>query len=619
VDRQAGRPLLFWAATLSLSVLLVATVSSVTYLPTNDGPEAVFSTHAQNHYNDAASAVLRAQLVPTWQFAAKGFTLLYAPLERFMGWEAGLRVALSVIVLGTAWGFLTLVRAINPERRVLSFLGFPLALTWSFYMGFFAFAIGSAIGLFTLAIVVEQDPKTAKRWGLVALLLLVQAVAHVFSAAVTGALIAGVTLGRGSRQELFGRLGRLVVVGLPAGAVLVLAALTRAPGQVVVAGTVLFTPLRETLTMLPRLLLPGPGLRAFVAAGMLLAVVVAVVSARRRAGGVDRTLALLGIALLVLAIVGPRDVPGWQLMSPRFLPTGALLLVALVPLERARASLRSVMGALVFACAVSSLAMSWALHSRLAAACSDVVDALAVPIERRGLQLPVSLEPACGVTPDPLHSEVPYLANLRHIGALFAVAEGGSTPYLFAGSASAHAFMVRPGGMPVPPVPNTERFWPVFDSTDFKTNDTSRRHVVDELAVLGMFYEGAVVTGARPADFEVWDARGYVTDWRRGSVLLAHFSPCVLDVWMPHDAGTPVFDVGAGERTLMPGLEVAGEPVGALVHFALRGAPCGRVWVHPRWPAPQRACTSAAPSGKIYATVTHAEAAIPCPAVVDRD
>ena len=230
----------------------------------------------------------------------------------------------------------------------------------------------------------------------------------------------------------------------------------------------------------------------------------------------------------------------------------------------------------------------------------------------------MSLEPACGVSPDPLTSEVPYDTMLHHIGALFAVAEGGSTPYLFAGSASVHAFVVRPNGMPVPPVPDTEHYWPLFATRDFRENDTVRRHVLDELAVLGMYYEGVDVTGAREGDFELWDARGYVTDWKRGSVLLAHFAPCTLDVILPTTNDdremSPVFDVGAGLRTMSTALHVEGHlgPSGnALTHFTLAGEPCGRIWVQPRW-APPRACTNAAPSGKLYATVTHDSGVIVC-------
>ena len=599
--------------------MLVATVWSISYLPTNDGPEGVFAAHVLNHYDDPASAVLRAQLVPTWQFAARGFTLVFGPLERLLGWHDALQVSVALIVLANAWAYLAFVIAIEPRRRALAFLGFPMALSWSLYMGFFAFCIGSAAGMGTLAFVVKRDPRTAARWSLVALLLLVQSVLHVFSAAVTGLLVVGVTLARASREERAARLGTLALIGVPAGCVLAAADMTRAPGHLALAAGVVFRPVRETLALIPRLLLPGPALRALVATGLLCVAVVVGVRAARRAGGMARGVGLLAVTLLGLALAGPRDLPGWQLMSPRFLPTGALLMLALVPLERLTRPGRLAVSLWLFACAVTSLGVSRTFHGTLAAGCSEVIDALSAPISRKGLVLPVSLEPACGVTADLQTSQVPYLANLHHIGALFAVADGGSTPYLFAGSASAHAFKIRPNGMPVPPVPDPEHFWPIFDGAEFRTQNGPRQRVLDELAVLGTFYEAVVVTGARAADFETWDARGYVTDWRRGSVLLAHFDACTLDVTLPASDPPPAeMDVGVGARMLLTGVRPDRQVTEDVAHFRVAGAPCGRIWVQPRWDGGARACESAAQSGKVYATVSHGDGKVGCMRVVDR-
>ena len=43
------------AALVALSALLVGTMWVVPYLPTNDGPEWIFATHAENHYADLAA------------------------------------------------------------------------------------------------------------------------------------------------------------------------------------------------------------------------------------------------------------------------------------------------------------------------------------------------------------------------------------------------------------------------------------------------------------------------------------------------------------------------------------------------------------------------------------
>ena len=329
MDRRA-----FWLCSGALSAMLVASVW-LPYLPTNDGPEGVFAAHVLNHYDDPASAVLRAQLVPSWQFAARGFTLLFRPLELMLGWQAGLRVALALILLVTAWGYVALVHALEPRRWALSLLGFPLALTWPLYMGFFAFAIGSAMGLVTLAVVVESEPRNARRWALVALLLFAQAVAHVFSAAVTGVLILGVTLFRSPRRDRLTRAVHVAVAGLPAAGILVASALTRAPGQVAIAGTFLYPPMRETLALLPRFLSPGPEARALVVMSLVMVFAVVALASAPRARDVDRAFIILGVSLLVLSRSRCQETsPAGSSCRRAFSPTGALLVVATCPVER---------------------------------------------------------------------------------------------------------------------------------------------------------------------------------------------------------------------------------------------------------------------------------------------
>jgi hypothetical protein len=48
-----------------------------------------------------------------------------------------------------------------------------------------------------------------------------------------------------------------------------------------------------------------------------------------------------------------------------------------------------------------------------------------------------------------------------------------------------------------------------------------------------MNFESVVLTAARPDDIALWLGRGYVADWTRGSVLLAHFEP------RPESTGAP--------------------------------------------------------------------------------
>lgn len=427
-------PWLWRALAVALSVGLVGTLWAVPYLPTNDGPESVFSAHAENHYSDPGS-IYSDQLVPTWQYASKGFSLVFGPLEGLFGWQDALRVTLCLSVLATAWGTVLLVEVVDPRRRALGFLGFPLALSWVLYMGFFAFTIGAGLGLFALARVVKVRPRTGRQWAILGALLLLQSTLHVFSAVLTGLVIASVCLFRARKDERAGEFGKLLLAGLPAVGVAFGSALQPAPGQVGFMGS-RFTmlPWRETLATLPRLIAPGPAPRALLLTTLIGVAAVASVARMVRPAetgeeaGAQRGLACAGVTLLALGVFAPRDIPGWQLMSPRFLPLGALLVLATAPFERLRGKGSAVASVGLFVVAVGSLAASWSFHRALVAGCSDVIAALSADVRRTRLQLPVNLNPVCGIAADPVESEVPYMSPLRHIGALLAVVEGGRRP-----------------------------------------------------------------------------------------------------------------------------------------------------------------------------------------------
>jgi hypothetical protein len=59
----------------------------------------------------------------------------------------------------------------------------------------------------------------------------------------------------------------------------------------------------------------------------------------------------------------------------------------------------------------------------------------------------------------------------------------------------------------------------------------------------------------RPSDLSVWEERGFVSDWMRGSVLLAHFEPCSLDLTFPRDVSAlpQELEVGLGAHRVFRG------------------------------------------------------------------
>jgi hypothetical protein len=184
----------------------------------------------------------------------------------------------------------------------------------------------------------------------------------------------------------------------------------------------------------------------------------------------------------------------------------------------------------------------------------------------------------------PGDAEVPFLAPLQHIGSLYATAEGGLTPYTFASNPVTSPFTLRPDAIHPPPVPPPEKYLPIFASSRFATDPSFRRAEESEVATYGMFYEGILLTGATPDDLALWHRRGFVADWERGSVMIAHFEPCPIDVVLPASTPLPKLDVGVGSFTLLRDLAIppVADDTGEL-HFPLPQGPCGRVWVRPRW------------------------------------
>jgi hypothetical protein len=607
---------------LILSVLLVGTLWVVRYLPTNDGPEWVYLTHVQNHWDDPHTHY-RAEYTPAVEFAARGFSTLYRPLEAWLGWERGLKVCLSAIVLGVAWGFVALVWACDRGRWALGLLGFPLALSWHLYMGFWAFVVGTGLGLFILALAVHKRELSGRARGALSLLLLVQAVAHVFSAVLTGGALLCLLVARAKTGKRARAMRDTLVMGIPAAAVLVASVVVGA-GQ----GARMFTrlgfeqlPWRRALQLLPQILTPGPLDRALGVAGAVLVAMMLAISRVRRAetSKTDRAFGVAGVLLLLAGIFAPLQVPGWSFFSQRFLPLGVALVIAVVPIERA--SRRRLVSGALFAVAAGWLLLSYPFHERLAATVAESIAGLGAPIHRTRRQLPVPLATAETEAGALELREVPMLNPLLHMGALYAVVYGGTIPSVFTVNPAVHPLLRRPHDNEPEWVSTPERYWGAVGSPRFDGDLEYRHLILDELASLGVFYEGVVLFAVRPDDIALWDKRGYVTDWQSGGTFVGHFKACRIDVAVatPPAGATPSFNVTVGNYQLIsdarPSPRVSAD---GITHFDLAPAPCGDVAVTSRWTAssdaPPLFCRNADPSGALHATVTRSSTEVTCDA-----
>ena len=616
---------------MALTALLVRTLFAVPYLPTNDGPEHLFASHVENHFGDAGT-LYAAFLEPTTEFAARGFSLVFGPLEAALGWRLGQQCALAILALLSAYGFSTLVRAVDPRRLPLAFLGFPLALTWELYMGFFPFVVGSGVGLFVLALAVRWRQPSSGQRAIVGFLLLLQAVCHVFSAVLTGLALlvllvsrgweAGSAEGRSASRGAVRELLWAAAIGLPAAMVLLASVLLGGSLRKSPFGDdFLRLPMSMTLEILPRLVAPGPLWRAVPLVVLVLVAIAVGVSTVTKRSSTDRAFILTGVVLLALGVASPMNIPGWQFFSPRFLPLGVLLCLATLPIERlARPAIAHAVAAAVLAFAMAWLLTSVPFHRRLAASSADAIAALSPPVARHAMWLPITLAPEGGLPVDPTKSEVPFLAPLRHIPMLYALVDGGLTPYTFANNAATYPFVVRADGPKAPPIPSIEKYAPVMESDVFDAGGPLRTRVLSELATYGMFYEAILVTGALPSDVALFGARGFATDARVGSVLRAHFVPCRLDLRVPSTGEVPLVDVGVAEQTILRDeTRPATMTSDRERHLVLPNAPCGDVWVRPHREAKRgdgsvatRFCEGADGTGKLPARLTWTSGAVDC-------
>ena len=176
------------------------------------------------------------------------------------------------------------------------------------------------------------------------------------------------------------------------------------------------------------------------------------------------------------------------------------------------------------------------------------------------------LDAYCGVSSDPKVSEVPHLAPLFHVGALYAVARGGFTPYVFGGSAAIHAFRYRPDAQlknGIPPSPSALSYL-ALGSREARSDPAKQEYLLARFAEYGAVHDHLLVVGANEAQLAGILARGFAPDWQGSSAMLAHPRPCPIDVVVEGDdprdvhveigqrpAGEPVFSMAASRGEVL--------------------------------------------------------------------
>jgi len=616
-----GGMALFYVVALALSILVGAAVAIPEYLPTNDGPQGVFSSHAARHLGDASVGYGRF-FKPGAVLAQFGFDQLFSFWERFLSWRPALRVSLVNMTLLWAWGVVALAGAFGGRRRIwLGVFGFAAAVQWQVYMGFFSYYVATGFGFYVIAVAAWRP-----KWNLVwrttlAAGLACQALLHPVPAVTCGLVVVAIALWRTPAGSWLRESARLALMVTPA-------------ALVVLAGIGAGDP-RPDYWNLPLLARAGLAVSAFVSGppwrswglpvAALAAAAFAVVARAWRQDRCAGALLMSGLAFALVAVLAPFHLPGWQFFNMRFSPLAAVLLVLLLPVEQWSLGLRRAgLGLLVIYAVASNL---WALgyNLRLQEASRDLLAGLEAPLRRDGMRLPLILEPRAGEPQDKAARTIPYATANWNMGALFAVEQGGVPAWVFADIPSVHALLWRwPEQQGLRP-PRPERGFEWWLSEPEVANvPGARKAAVSHLLSYAPYYQDVIFYG-RPEEVGWLRERGFIIDFERAGLAIARFHACPADLEIapgPRGHSATILQFGwspAAEPTFSATLPAQPDSQEAR-HWSVPECPCGDVWFRVlfdndgdgRLSAGDDLCMEARPDGMVAARIAAGGARVPC-------
>jgi hypothetical protein len=558
-----------------LSVLLVASLLSVDYLSTSDGPERILSGYLQNHLHDPGRGFDRfVRAVPT--LTDIGFEEVFVQLEPHLGWRLAHQVTLCLIALVWAWGLMALAASLGERNAWLGLLGFGTALQWIFYMGQYSFQMGTGLGFLVLALAFRRREPSLLNRVLIATLLLTQCIAHVVAAVLTGAvLLVYAWLGAEPKRRLRA-LGGMAVIGLPA-ALLACWSFARLIGNSEAAQhNYPPTPLLDRLILLGRGFASGPWWRAWPPT--ILAAWVLVRPRWRTWDARARTLAVAGAVFAVCAAFLPLHLRSWEFFSVRFTPYAvAFLMVLAVPALGTRTR-QVALVSLVVVYSGAAIAWSWHHHRTIRAASTDLLAGLNAPLKRQGVRLHLPLESPPGEDRDEWRRDVPYVTTTGHMGVLFAIEQGGVPAYSSLGlNVQGHTWRA-PKATWMPPIPTRGFEWRLWEPKAENDPNERRAGLIFYLSYAPPFED--VILHARPGDAPLLPELGFVTDFQQGGLFIARFQGCALSLTAeaPETGPVPLL-VTAGwvpqQRPVLAATIKAADLAGPI---RLPRGPCGNTW-----------------------------------------
>jgi hypothetical protein len=312
-------------------------------------------------------------------------------------------------------------------------------------------------------------------------------------------------------------------------------------------------------------------------------------------------------------------------------------LMLVLPLERLGSpGWYGAAAAALVALALASTLWAVGYNRELGARSAPALAGLEADLRRSGARLPMVMDPLLGRPLADADARVPYAVPLLNLGQIYATEQGGMPAHTFAVSRPTHHVLLRddpPRRFPAYP----SRTYPLLLAREGAGAGTPlRRKLTTFVASHGVEFEDVILWGL-PADAELLLERGYVADWRRDGLMLAHFEGCPVRLAIEtgsagaQDARVP--DAYLVELGWYPLLEVArryqvrrrseGEAEsGAAQHplqLPLHGSPCGPVWIRvsavaDRRGAPEQewGCRGADAEGRLVVRDTRATPELRC-------
>jgi hypothetical protein len=504
---------------------------------------------------------------------------LFGIFEMMLPWRVAYAFTLTLITQIWAWGFVQLCRALHRDRWLVGLLGFTAALQWALYMGMFSFVLATGIGFFVLAHALQRPTWSVKDRAIIGALLTLQAISHIFAAGVCGLLLGLLTLARAPAARRLRDLAWLLLVSLPT---LIIGVVLRGatPAGNATSG--------EDLTLIDRMTSPatlffcGPWWRRWPLTCLCLCGLGYgwFRWIKKRSRTEERVLTLAATLFLLLAIVVPINVPGWDYASPRFLPCAMMLALALLPSE-ALASSTSLMRRAVLAVGSGLLLSNFTwqtLYSiKLWQSASDILEATRAPLAREGARLPIILNPAMESQRAPLTNLMPFALPMRNAGALFALEQGGFVPYLFASVPTVHPHVIRQEAVAtLPSAPDRNYLTPLFTLQRIEAQE--RATILNYMLSFADGYQDTIVSGS-DADLGLVLKRGFDIDFQNASTLIGRFRGCPATLRVRERPPQPLLVSLGWYPSLRPSKEFSVPASPQPVSVTLPGTPCGRIWL----------------------------------------